>query len=200
MKPKNNTIVSIGIFSAIAASMCCIGPVLAFLAGASGLATTFSWLEPARPILIGVTILILTFAWYQKLKPTIACDCEDGKMSFSQTKTFLGIVTVIVGALLTFPYYAKIFYQNAQSKEIVVVESQNIRDAEFKIKGMTCEGCETIINKRLSQTEGVISSEVSYSEKKATIKFDNQKISEGSISNLINSTGFKVISNKEKKP
>lgn len=57
-----------GLISAIAASLCCITPVLALVAGSSGIAAGFSWLEPARPYLIGITILVLGFAWYQKLK------------------------------------------------------------------------------------------------------------------------------------
>ena len=192
MKPKNNTVVSLGIFSAIAASMCCIAPVLAFLAGASSLATTFSWLEPARPILIGITILILAFAWYQKLRLTIACDCEDGKMSFFQTKTFLGIITVIVGGLLTFPYYTEIFYPKAQSEEIVVVKSQNIRHAEFKIEGMTCEGCTAHVNNEVGKLDGIIEAIASYEDGTATVKFDSSKTSVGEITKAIDSTGYKV--------
>src|SRR3990172_10982156 len=91
-------LIGAGILSAIAASLCCITPVLALIAGSSGIAATFSWLEPARPYLIGITVLVLGFAWYQKLKPKKAevdCDCEgDKKPSFMQSNKFLGIVTV----------------------------------------------------------------------------------------------------------
>ena len=48
-----------GVLAAVAASLCCIAPVLALLAGTTGVAATFSWLEPFRPYLIGFTILIL---------------------------------------------------------------------------------------------------------------------------------------------
>ncbi len=61
--------VSAGLLSAIAASLCCITPVLALIAGSSGIAASFSWIEPARPYLITVAIAALGFAWYQKLKP-----------------------------------------------------------------------------------------------------------------------------------
>ncbi|MCF6243353.1 MAG: hypothetical protein L3J74_18705, partial [Bacteroidales bacterium] len=37
-----------GIISAVAASLCCITPVLAIIAGSSGIAASFSWLEPLR--------------------------------------------------------------------------------------------------------------------------------------------------------
>ena len=62
-------LIGAGLLTAIAASLCCITPVLALVAGTSGLASTFSWLEPFRPYFIGLTILVLGFAWYQKLKP-----------------------------------------------------------------------------------------------------------------------------------
>jgi hypothetical protein len=64
-----------GVFTAIAASLCCITPVLALIAGTGSIASSFSWIEPARPYLIGLTIVVLGFAWYQKLKPRPADDC-----------------------------------------------------------------------------------------------------------------------------
>ena len=120
-KPGNNTIVSIGICSALAASLCCITPVLAFIAGASGLVATFAWIEPARPLLIGVTLLILGFAWYQKLKPGVCCACVDGKTTFFQSYIFLGLVTQFIGATLTFPYYTSVFYPETTLPNVIVV-------------------------------------------------------------------------------
>ena len=61
-------LIGAGLLTAIAASLCCITPVLALVAGTSGLASTFSWLEPFRPYFVGLTILVLGFAWYQKTK------------------------------------------------------------------------------------------------------------------------------------
>jgi mercuric ion transport protein len=71
-----NKLIEAGLFTAIAASLCCITPVLALIAGTSGLASTFSWLEPFRPYFIGSTILVLGFAWNQKLKPKKQIDCN----------------------------------------------------------------------------------------------------------------------------
>ena len=66
---SGNKLIGVGILTAMAASLCCITPVLALIAGASGLGSTFSWLEPYRTYFIGLTILVLVFAWFQKLKP-----------------------------------------------------------------------------------------------------------------------------------
>ena len=57
-----------GIIASLGASLCCITPVLAVLAGSAGLASTFSWLDPFRPYFIGLTVLVLAYVWWEKLK------------------------------------------------------------------------------------------------------------------------------------
>lgn len=44
---------------AIAASLCCIIPLLAFVAGVSGMASAFSWIVPIRPYLIAFTVIVV---------------------------------------------------------------------------------------------------------------------------------------------
>jgi copper chaperone CopZ len=194
---KNNKSWIAGIFAAIAASLCCITPVLAFVGGASGLASSFSWIEPYRPYLIGLTIAIFAFAWYQKLKPKkpIDCDCEtEQKKSFWQSKSFLAIVTALAALLLLFPYYAKIFYPKPQQAKVIIVDRAHIQTAEFKIKGMTCEGCTEHINSELSKVTGVIEYNTSYEKGNSLVKFDISKTSIDSIASAINKTGYKVTS------
>ncbi len=186
-----------GLLTAVAASLCCITPVLALLGGASGLASSFSWIEPFRPYLIGLTVLVFAFAWYQKLKPQnqVDCDCEaDNKKSFWQSKSFLGIVTVLAGLLIAFPYYAKAFYPKPQEIKVVVEDKTNIQQAVFKIKGMTCESCTQHVNSEISKVKGIISFQTSYENANSTVKFDNSKTSVDSIAAAINSTGYKVVS------
>ena len=85
---KSNSPAYLSIVTAITAFVCCITPLLAILAGSSGLVSTFSWIEPFRPYLIVLTIGILGFAWYLKLKPKtqeeIDCACEEAKPSFEK--------------------------------------------------------------------------------------------------------------------
>ncbi|HEV8080013.1 MAG TPA: mercuric transport protein MerTP [Chitinophagaceae bacterium] len=194
---KNNKSWVAGIFAAIAASLCCITPVLAFLGGASGLASNFAWIEPYRPYLIGATVLVFAFAWYQKLKPQkqVDCDCEtDKKKSFWQSKLFLGIVTGVAALMIAFPYYAKTFYPKPQQTKIIVVDKTDIQQAVFKIKGMTCESCSEHVNSEISKVNGVIEFKTSYENENSTVKFDNSKTSIDSIAVAIKSTGYKVIS------
>lgn len=187
------------LLTAITASLCCIAPVLALIAGTSGFASTFSWIEPFRPYLIGLTIVVLLFAWYQKLKPEkeIDCECEtDEKPKFMQSKTFLGVVTVFVIVLLAFPYYSSMFYPNSE-KQIVVVDKSNIKTTEYKISGMTCASCEAHVNHEVNKLNGIVNSKTSYENGNAIIEYDKTKTNEAEIEKAINATGYKVTDKKE---
>ena len=196
---KNNSkLIGTGMLTAITASLCCITPVLALIAGTSGIASAFSWIEPFRPYLIGLTVFVLGFAWYQKLKPQkeIDCECEtDEKPKFIQSKRFLGIVTVFAIVMLAFPYYSGIFYTNTE-KQITVVYKSEIKTTEFKIDGMTCASCEAHVNHEVNKLNGIVNSKASYEKGNAIIEFDKTKTNELEIEKAINSTGYKVTDKK----
>ena len=192
---KNNSLLA-GLLTATAASLCCITPVLAFIGGASGLASSFSWIEPFRPYLIGLTVLVFAFAWFQKLKPQkhAECNCDtDNKPSFLQSKTFLSIVTVLAGLLIAFPYYAQAFYTKAHQPQVVATNRADIKQAEFKIKGMTCAGCTEHVNSEIAKLKGIIEYQTSYERAMSIVKFDQGRTSIDSIVKAINNTGYKVI-------
>jgi copper chaperone CopZ len=196
---SENKLIGAGLLTAITASLCCITPVLALIAGTSGMASTFSWLEPFRPYLIGLTVLVLGFAWYQKLKPQKEIDCKretDEKPKFIQSKTFLGIVTVFAILMLSFPYYSGIFYSNTE-KQIIVVDKSDIKTTEFKISGMTCASCEENVNREVNKLNGIVISKASYENENAIIEFDKTKTNEAEIEKAINSSGYKVTDKKE---
>lgn len=113
---------SAGLLAAIASSICCIGPLVAGIAGFSGAASSFSWIEPLRPYLIGFTVLALGFAFYQAYKPkkaeTDCCAVEEApKKKFFQTKGFLWTVTAFSIIFLSFPYYSGIFYAKSPNPQ-----------------------------------------------------------------------------------
>ena len=196
---SDNKLIGTGLLTAITASLCCITPVLALIAGTSGIASTFSWIEPFRPYLIGLTILVLGFSWYQKLKPQkeIDCECEtDEKPKFIQSRKFLGIVTVFVIVILAFPYYSGIFYPNTE-KQIILVDKSDIKTTEFKISGMTCASCEEHVNHEVNKLNGIVNSTVSYENGNAIVEFEKTKTNETEIEKAIKSTGYQVTDKKE---
>jgi copper chaperone CopZ len=196
---SDNKLIGAGLLTAITASLCCITPILALIAGTSGIASTFSWIEPFRPYLIGLTLLILAFAWYQKLKPTKEIDCEcdtDEKTKFIESKSFLGIVTVFAIVMLAFPYYSAIFYPESE-KQILVVDKLNTKTTEFKISGMTCVSCEVHISHEVNKLKGILDAKASYKNGNAIIKFDKTKTNASEIEIAINATGYMVTDKKE---
>ena len=196
---STNKFTSAGLISAFAASICCITPVIALFAGTSSIAATFSWIEPARPYFIGISVVALALAWYLKLKPQAADDCcaVDGKPKSIQSKTFLLMITIFAAVMIAFPYYSKIFFPKTE-KQIVFVEKSNIQSAEFKISGMTCEGCTEEVKHEVNKLQGILKSEASYQNANAIVQFDNSKISIAEITKAINSTGYKVTQKKIK--
>ena len=194
---SNNKIAGVGLLTAVAASLCCITPVIALVAGTSGMASTFSWMEPARPYLIGFTILTLGFAWYQKLKPQkeVDCNCDtEEKKSFMQSKLFLGIITVFAAIMLTFPYYSHVFYDN--NTTVSAIEEENAQKSEFIIEGMTCASCEEHVTHEILQLDGIGNVDVSYDNGNAIVEFDKSKTNQEEIKEAINSTGYSVTETK----
>ena len=189
---SNNKLIGAGLLTAITASLCCITPVLALIAGTSGIASTFSWIEPFRPYLNGLTVIVLGFAWYQKLKTKIDCDCEsDEKPKFIQSKAFLGIVSIFAIIMLAFPFYSEIFYPDLE-KETIIADKSDISTTEFKVSGMTCASCEEHVNHEVNKLKGIVTSKASYENGNAIIEFDNTETNEMEIEIAINSTGYEV--------
>jgi mercuric ion transport protein len=189
-------LMSAGVFTAIAASLCCITPVLALTAGSSSIASAFSWIEPARPYLIGVTVVVIGFAWYQKIKPQLLDECgcaADEKPKFIQSK----IVTLFAALMIAFPSYAKTFFPKHETNSIVGHKS-NIQTVKLSIKGMSCESCEAEVNHEVIKLPGIIKSEVSYRNKNAAIEFDASKTNIEKIIDAVNSTGYKVTNHSIK--
>lgn len=183
------------IVTGVAASLCCITPILAIVAGVGGMASLFSWVEPLRPYLIVVTLIVLIIAWYVQLKAKKSepnCDCETEKNSKTSSSFILGFITVFVGLSLSFPYYANYFI-TTNSANKMDVNSVNWNQTSFKIEGMTCSGCEVAIEKEVANLVGVISVDANYDKSNAIVKFDTLKVSIKEIEKAISKTGYQVV-------
>ena len=67
-----------------------------------------------------------------------------------------------------------------------------MKEINLKIEGMHCAGCSTRLEKVLNNLEGVETAKVSLEEKKATIKYNEEKISVENIKEAIEDAGFKA--------
>src|SRR5262249_11335343 len=105
---KAHVALSGSIVAAIAASLCCIGPlvVLALGLGTFGAAAA---LESVRPYMLGLTALLLGGAFYLTYRKH-EVKCEDGSCQARgagrTSKIMLWLATVAVIGFATFPYYS----------------------------------------------------------------------------------------------
>lgn len=194
----NKSAIGVGLLMAIASSLCCITPLLAVLAGTTGLATTFQWVEPLRPYLIGLTVAALGFAWYLQFKPVAQddCGCEVTKASFFKSKSFLGIVTVFAALMLAFPLYSQILFPNQERQAISTIDKSQLQTVEFEVIGMTCGGCEAHVERALGELQGIVEVKASYESEKAIVKFDGSKTNLEEIEKAIKSTDYEVEKSK----
>ena len=196
MSSKTNRLAGAGLLSAIAASSCCIPPVIAAIAGVGGISSSLSWMEPLRPFLIGLAIVAIGYSWYVHLKPKKAddcgCDIQD-KPKWYQTRGFLVGITLFAAISIAFPYYSGVFFSDNSANKTIVVESTNLVEGTLTIKGMTCTGCEHHVNQTLNDSEGVIETSSSYENGVATVKFDKTKTSIDKLATAVEeATGYKV--------
>ena len=75
----------------------------------------------------------------------------------------------------------------------VITAAAFTKTVTIRVEGMKCEKCSSSVTKALKATEGVESAEVSSEKGEAVIKYDDQKLTEAKLREVINSTGFKAV-------
>lgn len=66
----------------------------------------------------------------------------------------------------------------------------------IRVEGMKCKNCSGSVAKALKATDGVEKVEVSHEKGEAVIQYDDQKVTEAKLREVINGTGFKAIEEK----
>lgn len=66
-----------------------------------------------------------------------------------------------------------------------------MKEIKLKIEGMHCTGCSGRLEKVLNNTDGIEEAKVSFENKVAEIKFDENTTSEEEIKEAIEDAGFK---------
>ena len=217
-KTDRNFFLGGGIAAAVAASLCCILPVLsiAFGLGAFGAAAFF---ESLRPYLLTLVVLALAFSFYQMYFRRETC--AEGEVCATKpfvrtNKILLWVLAIAIGVIAMFPHYSEYIVaalinkpkppvesiesnavgenqqENAVEKRGAInpSESQNQKTTVIAVKGMTCEGCASHINVALMDLKGVISAEANYREHNVTIVYDPQEVTLERIKKGINDTGY----------
>lgn len=67
------------------------------------------------------------------------------------------------------------------------------KKSTIRVEGMTCTKCTGSVEKALKATPGVEKVEVSLQRKEAVIEYDDEKVTEAKLREVINATGFKAV-------
>lgn len=185
------------IIAAIAASVCCVGPLVLLTLGIGGAwVGNLTAIEPFRPYLMGLTFIILGYAFYKIYRKPKAEECAPGSYCANPksdriNKITLWTSTVFVILLLSIPYLTPFLYAD-QSKAVVqsdLAESV-IKKITLDVPGMNCPACPFTVQKSLIKLDGVISAEVVFETKKAVVKFDPSLVTTTQMIDATTNAGY----------
>ena len=186
------------VVAATAASMCCIGPLVAVLLGTGSLAAASS-LAKWRPVFLGATFAMLAVAWYLAYRKPKAGKCGEGtacvaRASGGGSKVVLWIATIVAIGMAGLPLYA-----GAMARLFHVEGTRPARSAggravtlRVKIESMNCAACAANIQRTLLEKAGVERAEIIYKTKEGVIEYDPAMISREKIVAVIDETGFRA--------
>ncbi len=112
-KTDNRSIIA-AVIAAVGASVCCVGPLLLLALGIGGTwISSLTALEPYRPVFIGITLVFLFLAFRKLYLLPAACAPGDAcavPATRRNQRLIFWVVTGLLIALLTFPYYGTLFF------------------------------------------------------------------------------------------
>ncbi len=186
---EKSNITTIGsVVSAIVASLCCIGPVVALLLGIGSIGV-FTAFEAYRPYFIGTTAVLLGLAFYLSYRKR-EVKCEDGTCKFESAskwnKLSVWLATILAAVAIAFPYLGITLHastnENATAGATVVLN----------IEGMDCKACAFGIQGTLSRIAGVHRATVQYEKGNAIVDYDPALVQPKTLIDHVEEIGFKA--------
>ncbi len=206
-KPDSKRGLTGAIIAAIAASVCCVGPLVLLALGVGGVwVGSLTALEPFRPYFISITFLFLGYAFYRIYRKPKAEECTPGSYcanpkSDKINKISLWSVTVLILILFSVPYIAGVSASAKNNTEqSAVFSAAEIKRISLDVPGMNCPACPFTVQKSLKNLDGVIQAEASLEQKKAVILFDPTKVSVKQMIEATTNAGYPstMITDKNK--
>ncbi len=107
--PSKGLTITGAFVSAVAASACCLGPLVLTVLGIGGAASVMA-LEPYRPHMLALTTILLGSAFYMTYRRP-ARDCAPGEIcemprARRAGRVLLWVTTVLVLLAASFPWYS----------------------------------------------------------------------------------------------
>lgn len=197
MQLNEKTTVLGALGAAVFASVCCIGPGLLAGLGVGAVAAAQKF-APLRPVFLTVTAILLGLGFYlayrkPKQEACVGEVCEPSGVA-RWSRPLLWFATLVVTALVTFPYYYGPLRAALDRPTMTSVASEptKIATVELKVSGMTCSGCAVSVRNALLGTPGVTAAEVDWEAGRAKVQYDATRVSTAQLVEAVSKTGFKA--------
>jgi mercuric ion transport protein len=142
------------------------------------------------PFIVILMIVLLAILWYQSFR-----NMRNNKQrTYLKTRrkwvAFPAIITVAMIILIASPYIVNQFIDQTSQQP---VNTEHQTETSLTVHGMTCTGCEQLINKRIGGLAGVDSVNASHTLQQVFVIYDNSKVSLKEISQNIEQAGYTVV-------
>jgi len=187
MKPTQ-----LGLYSAVLASVCCLGPVLLVLLGLGSLGVG-AMLGRYHWWFIAAAMILLTVAWRSYLKEAGRCraaSCEMARGKTTRTALTLASVVVVAFVGLNLSTYAS--QRQGTQEPPAAVRDHALASVVIPVEGMTCFTCELTVESSLKQLSGVQSADARVTESVAYVRYDPAQVSLDELMAAINRTGYRA--------
>ncbi len=181
--------------AAVAASICCLGPLALLALGVGGAwVGNLTALGRYRPVFIVVTVGSLGFAFYRAYrKESDGETCKPGSYCANPArqrinKVVLWFVSALVVGLLAFPYVVPYlpFGGGAGDAGASIQTSRAVLD----VRNMTCPSCVVTVRGSLSQLDGVQDAVVTREPPRAVVTYDRRRVSIGDLVEATTNAGY----------
>ena len=190
---KDKALATASVVSAVLASLCCIGLLVAVGLGL-GAFSAATFFESLRPYLLIATGALLAGAFYltYRKQPEERCEGEACSVGPDQKskKVLLWVITAAVGAFAAFPYYSSVFWGGGATASASTTAVGELQSAVFAVEGMTCAGCAATLENALKNTPGVRSATVDLEGKSANVTYDPSQTTTGRLLTVMDENRF----------
>lgn len=98
------------VLAGLAASLCCIVPLVLVMAGLGGAwMSVFSAMEPWRPLFLALTAVFVIWGWYRLYRHPTTCGPGETctlPAGLRRQRLLFWMVTITIAILIAFPWYA----------------------------------------------------------------------------------------------
>ncbi len=201
VEPRNHAAPSVtrswllggSVVAALAASLCCILPIVAGSAGLAALSAAAIF-ERWRPYLLAVTaglfMIGAALAWRDREKFCVPGSLCATKPMKRWNLLALGVLGVLVAGLAAFPYYSATVAAAANHRPPASGAALITATTSFGIAGMNCPSCAAGLQATFRRLPGVVTATVDYDARRATVTYDPAKQAPEAFKQLVRQAGY----------